>query len=299
LYLCTLKNEFSMGRIIWTEIKIREEAKKFKNRTEFWTVHRAGYIMAVRLGILDEIFPIHKGKRIILKRPQKWTLSHLKEVSKKYDYRSDFMKGNTSAYEAARIHDLLDLLFEDKPNKGYKRKIIDRPFEPPKKQGMPFYWTKERIIEEGRKYDTRLELKSSCFIVYQYALKKKCLDEIFKNKPNKGYQKPRIAKGKKSNSASGHRIYWTEERILKMVSTWKGSFKSLCRKYSGLSCSVYRLRLGPKIRAIRSRIYDSVPREQIEAEARKYTSRSEFRSHSPHTYYAARHQNIIDELFPQ
>ena len=75
-----------MKRIVWTEKRIIEEAKKFKNRTEFWTVHRAGYIMAVRLGILDEIFPIHKGKRIILKRPQKWTLSHLKEVSKKYDY---------------------------------------------------------------------------------------------------------------------------------------------------------------------------------------------------------------------
>ena len=78
-------------------------------------------------------------------------------------------------------------------------------------------WTKEKIIEEGRKYNTRLEFKNSCITAYKYALMLKYLDEIFKDSPNMGYQKSRIAKGKKENTATGHRIYWTEERIIKIV----------------------------------------------------------------------------------
>jgi len=287
-----------MVRIIWTEKRIREEAKKYKRRYEFMEACYAGYKMALRIGILDEILPIHKGKTRKMKCPKKWTFSHLKEVSQKYDYRSDFLKGDRNAYGAARVFGVLDLLFENKPNKGYKKRIIDRPVESPQDIGWKIYWTKERIIEEGRKYNTRLEFKNSCINGYQYAIKNKCLDEIFKDKPNKGYQKKRISKGVKSKSASGHRVYWTEERIIKMVSTWKGTLKSLCIKYPGLSCTIERLKLRPKICEIRSRIYDSIPREQIESDARKYTTRSEFRKHSPYTYCAARHQKIMDELFP-
>jgi len=288
-----------MDRIIWTEKKIIEEAKKYRNRSEFSVACYRGYYMARRLGIIDEILPLHIGRRRIMKRPKKWTLSYLKEVSHKYDYRGDFMKENAYAYEAARIYGLLDILFEDKPNKGFKRRKQDIHLLPLQKVGRPTYWTKEKIIEEGRKYNTRLEFKNSCISAYQYAVKKRCLDEIFKDKPNKGYQKFRIAEGEKSDSLRSHSMYWTEERIIKTVYTWKDSLKSLCREYPGFSSSIDRLKLRPKIKEIRSRLYDSIPREQIEADAKKYASRKEFREKSSLNYWAARHYNIIEELFPR
>ena len=287
-----------MKRIVWTEKRIIEEAKKFNNRTEFNRKCNGGYKMAIRLGIIDDIFPSHQGRRV-MKSPEKWTVSSLKEISKKYDYRSDFEKDNKNAYNAACVYGIVDLLFEDKPNKGYKRKNIDKPIVPPKKPGRPSRWTKEKIIEEGRKYNTRLEFQKSCISGYLNAVRSGCLDEIFKDKPNLGYQKPRMAKGKKSNTATGHRKYWTEERVWQIVSTWQGSLTSLNKKYPGFNRTLDRQGLLPKLKEMRSRMYNSVPREQIEADAKKYACRTEFREQSPRTYWAAYYQNILDEVLPE
>ena len=231
-------------------------------------------------------------------RPAKWTFHNLKKVVKKYDYRSEFKAKDGSAYESARIHNLLDLLFEDKPNQGFMCKRQCKANLTCKKRKSKKYWTKERIIEEGLKYDSRLEFKKSHITAYKYALCQGYLDEIFKDKPNLGYQKARIAKGKISDSTTGHRKYWTEDRVIKKVSTWKGSLTKLCKKYPGLTATIDRLGLRPKISEIRNSIYDSMPREQILADAKKYTSRHEFRKRSFVSYCAARNQNILDELFP-
>lgn len=225
-----------MKRIVWTEKRIIEEAKKFNNRTEFNRKCNGGYKMAIRLGIIDDIFPSHQGRRVM---------------------------------------------------------------KSPKKPGRPSRWTKEKIIEEGRKYNTRLEFQKSCISGYLNAVRSGCLDEIFKDKPNLGYQKPRMAKGKKSNTATGHRKYWTEERVWQIASTWQGSLTSLNKKYPGFNRTLDRQGLRPKLKEMRSRMYNSVPREQIEADAKKYACRTEFREQSPRTYWAAYYQNILDEVLPE
>lgn len=41
----------------WTEAKIREEAKKYTKRSEFWEKSQSAYIRAKGLKMLDELFP--------------------------------------------------------------------------------------------------------------------------------------------------------------------------------------------------------------------------------------------------
>jgi len=45
----------------WTEEKIREEAKKYTKRSEFWKKSEGAYIRAKGLGMLDELFPKKKS----------------------------------------------------------------------------------------------------------------------------------------------------------------------------------------------------------------------------------------------
>lgn len=287
-----------MGRIYWTKERIIEVAKNYDSLSKFNVNHRQAYNYAKKDGYLYELFKKRKKKPTKPISKTMWTLESLKEFVKDCRFRSDLLKKNSAAYSYASKHKLIDILFEDKPNKGYKR-AGDYKYASGLKNGSKLYWTKERIIEEGRKYDTRLEFKKSCITAYMRAMCEGYLDEIFKDKPNLGYQKAITAKGKKRNSTTGHRKYWTEEKVLETISKWQGPLRALCRKHSGLNATIERLKLRPKVKEIRNRIFESIPREQIEADAKKYSSRYEFRKHSFHTYRAAQQRQLLDELFPR
>ena len=41
------------------------------------------------------------------------------------------------------------------------------------------YWTKEKVFEKAREYNTRKEFSKGCATAYQVARKNKWLDELF------------------------------------------------------------------------------------------------------------------------
>ncbi len=92
---------------------------------------------------------------------KKWTKSRVEEESKKYGSRSEFSKGCTGAYGAARKNGWLDsftwLKQQIKPNG---------------------YWSRERVEEESKKYGSRSEFEEGCISAYNVSRKNGWLDSF-------------------------------------------------------------------------------------------------------------------------
>lgn len=84
----------------------------------------------------------------------KWDKETTLEESKKYRTYGEFLQGSPSAYQAAKRYKWFDsitwLVYEQMPNG---------------------YWTKERVIEESKKYSSRHEMEEGCPAAYSAALK--------------------------------------------------------------------------------------------------------------------------------
>ena len=90
-----------------------------------------------------------------------WTYENCMEESKKYKSRSEFCKGNGSAYNVARKNGWLD------EYTWFKRLV--------KPNG---YWDYERCMEESKKYISRGEFSNGCSRAYEVARKNGWLDDF-------------------------------------------------------------------------------------------------------------------------
>jgi len=104
----------------WTKEKIQNIANNC-NRLEFRKKLDA-YNAAIRLNILDELFKNHPNYGRTIKQSGYWTKETLYEIINNYKNRSDLRYNNGGAYNAAKRLKLLDKLFENHPNNGYKIK---------------------------------------------------------------------------------------------------------------------------------------------------------------------------------
>lgn len=286
----------------WTKEKVIEEGRKYDYRRDFENNAKSAYTYAVKHGLLDVLFNdkpnrgykiekraySHKEVRVLVH----WTKERVIEESKKYMFRRDFLKGCTAAYNAAYEKGWLDELFEDRPNKGYKKKVLalkDDPLDKGK------YWTKERLIKEGRKHKYRNDFRIANQSAYQAARKEGLLDEIFKKAPNMGFRNKTYMKAKLEANSPNRCKYWTEERILKELVKYP-SLKKFCRANTGANATIERNKLRPKIHAYLVSLYEDMSRDYIESIAKLYMTRSEFRVKSSMAYRAAKYQGILDEV---
>lgn len=106
----------------------------------------------------------------------RWTKKTLQIEVSKYKTRSEFNKNNASAYNAALKKNLIDILFENHPNKGFSEK-----------QKISGYWTKERLQEEANKNKTRTSFRKNLG-AYNAARNFNILNDLFKNHHNQGYK---------------------------------------------------------------------------------------------------------------
>jgi hypothetical protein len=82
----------------WTKEKIREEAKKYKTRTEFQNNAHQPYKKALEMDLIDELFPWKEGDR---KLRGYWTKEKCQAEELKYNSRQEFSDKNHGAYKAA------------------------------------------------------------------------------------------------------------------------------------------------------------------------------------------------------
>jgi hypothetical protein len=102
----------------WTKERLQEEADKCKNRDEF--SNTKAYSIAYNKGLIDELFKNHPNEGYSKSKPINWTLEKLQKEANKYETRNDFKNGYHNAHRAASRLGLMDELFKNHPNFGYK-----------------------------------------------------------------------------------------------------------------------------------------------------------------------------------
>lgn len=257
-FVCShMKNALGRHRKKWTPDKLHKEALKCNTKRDFSKNNSGAYSTAARLGILNDIcshMDILKGK---------WTKETIKKEALKYTTRSEFRKQSGGAADAANRQGIYD---EVCSHMKFARDINRK-------------WTNAAVIAEARKYNTRIEFKTSCPGAHQAACKLKILDEAY------------------SHMESGMKT-WSKEELIAEALKYKSrtSFKKnnsnayvTANKMGILDeiCQHITLKVGAKQKWIK---------EQIQIEALRYSSRTEFRDNNRGAHSAAHRLNIIDEV---
>ena len=159
------KNESKPSRYWNIKGRVIEESKKYISRTDFKNESPGAYKVACTRGWINEMNWLPNKNEKGAERPRRKyiTKEDVFEESKKYTNRTNFNKKSRKAYEIAR-----------------KNKWLDEMHWLDKKQEHPgnFKWTKEKCIEEGKKYKTRSEFMKNSNSAYQRSLKMGYLDEM-------------------------------------------------------------------------------------------------------------------------
>lgn len=196
-----------------------EESRKYHSRSEFKSKAGGAYSHALSNGWLTEMHWLQRPKRLI-----KWTYERVIEESRKYQYKGEFHKGSPSAYQLASekgwLKEMTWFKEKRKPNNYWtKARVFEeghkydnkKDFEAnaktaflkagqkgwlkqmawlkPLPLGHISIWTREKIIEESKKYNSRKEFAVNSPTAYQHALEDKSIFLempwlVAKTKPN-------------------------------------------------------------------------------------------------------------------
>ena len=147
---------------IWDYESCYEEAKKYETLAEFRKNALTAYNSAHNKGWLNDFTWLVRKEEI-------WTKEACLEESKKYKSRGEFANGSHSAY-----------------CKSLERKWIEEfTWLNNEKRHPNGYWTKERCIEEGKKYNTKTEWQKGSYHSYYLARTNKWLKDCTWLKNNK------------------------------------------------------------------------------------------------------------------
>ena len=143
----------------WSKERCYETAQQYTTRAEFLQNDASAYRIAQRNGWLEDVCGhMHR----LVREVGYWTKPRLATIAKKYSTRNDFHLHDDSAYRAAQARGLLDEIC------GHMEyQVLPRN-----------YWTKERIIEEAKKYSTRGEFQKGAGGAWGRAQVEGWLDEV-------------------------------------------------------------------------------------------------------------------------
>ena len=144
---------------IWTKAECATIAKRYNERNKFRKSRQNAYHAARVHGWLDEICS-HMPKPT---PPRTWTKEECAARAKKYNKRSEMIKCDSNAYNAARKHGWLDEICTHMTN----NKHVER-----------FYWTKEHCQERALLYGHRTDFKNGDGSAYATAVRNGWLNEI-------------------------------------------------------------------------------------------------------------------------
>ena len=221
-----------------------------KDREEYW---RQYYINNTDMLVVNKV----KCGAIGNLDGGKWTKDAVFEVAKKYPTRAKLKYANNTVYSVARINGWLDELFGKEKNKKPIRK-----------------WTKDALLEESKKYDTRYHFQVGNESAYKAALERNLLDEMTWLK------------------TVGHFVKWTKEAAI------EESKKYSTRKQFQKSSGAYRASLKngwldemswlkPDIKWTKDAVFE---------ESKKYTTRGMFKKRAVSAYHLARKNGWLDEM---
>ena len=162
-------------RIIWTEEKCWEVAKQCTTLKEFREEHTSTYNTALKKGWLKDYTWLEKTNNVQVKE---WTYGMCENESKKYNSRSAFYKGCSSAYHKSRIEGWLEDFVWLEPQRHEKD-----------------YWTEARCEEVARLYKRMYDFQTENMGAYNAAKKNgwiknyTWLEMVYPNMKPRGYWK--------------------------------------------------------------------------------------------------------------
>ena len=151
-------------RTKWTLEKCKEDALKYKTRSEWHNKSNRAYHAAHHNGWLKKCCKY----MIDIKKPNGyWTLEKCKEDALKYNSIKEWNKFSSSAYNISKSNKWL------KECCGHMNRSIKIPMS---------YWTLEKCKEDALKYNGRYEWQKKSRGAYQSAYKNGWLDKFFPKK---------------------------------------------------------------------------------------------------------------------
>ena len=195
----------------WTSKEaVFEESHKYNSRSEFKRKSGGAYNHALSNGWLIEMTWLQKPSPKI-----KWTREKVFKESHKYQYKGDFCNGSPRAYEVAKDNGWLEEMtwikekrkpcnywtrervfeeshkytnkkdFEANANTAFQKAIQNgwlkqMPWLTPLPLGPVSIWTREKIIDESKKYTSRTEFAEKSPTAYHHACEDK---SIFQEMP--------------------------------------------------------------------------------------------------------------------
>jgi ribosomal protein L32E len=306
----------------WTEERIFEESKNYKTPQEWKKSSSSSYSMSFNFeGLYDKCL-LEMG----YKRPKPvgyWTEERIFEESKNYKTPQEWKKGSSSSYsmsfkiEGLYEKCLLEMGF-DRPKKiGFwqiKENVLAKAreyktksewgtgknshgasYNSAKKNGWfeeatahmieivtpAGYWTEERLMESAKKYDCYSDWIKNEDKAYKAACKKGLIDKCTAH----------------MNLTIKPAGYWTKELLLAEARKW-----NTLKEWRELGEGIYRAKpLGCYEECIAHMVFDIKPsgywnvKENVLAEALKYSSKSEWQEKSNGSKKAAKQNGWYEE----
>jgi hypothetical protein len=144
----------------WTKARVFEEGRKYANQKEFKENANGAYQAAMRQGWIKEMMWL---KPLPLGHISEWTRERIIEESKKYSSRSEFAQKSQTAYHHA---------CEDKSI------FMEMLWMVEKKKPDGWWNDKERVMDEGRKYQTRTAFANGSYSAWKAAKKNGWIEEM-------------------------------------------------------------------------------------------------------------------------
>ena len=145
-------------KVKWTKFKIKLEAKKYSNITEFSKKNYSAYSRASKLNLVNDICN---------RKYNKWTYANLESAAKKYKTKHDLRVNDACAYEAMRIRGLLDVFYKKDKKECQKSRY--------KK------WSYEQMESVAKNYKTKHDLYVNDKNAYEAIRRNHLLDKFFSN----------------------------------------------------------------------------------------------------------------------
>lgn len=241
----------------WTKESVKEEAKKYKVKEHFARKSSGAYKFAVRHNLIASYDWFETKNKPI----GYWTKEKCEEESRKYKSRSEYKKGASGSYEAARVNNWIDNYFW-LDNKNVVKERVDSIYG---------YFFDDETVYIGRTINPQNRDKD------HRKLEKK--DTVFRYAEEHGVPIPEmiiienqitISEGKKREQ------FW--------IDYYKDKGYNVINKARG--------------GGIGNLTFGKYTKDEIVKEASKYTSRKDFMKKSPNFYYHAWKSGILKEVIP-
>lgn len=172
----------------WTKKKCLEEAKKYKEKSDFRKNCTYIYKLCCKNGWIEEATKHMSSKYLA---HGYWTKKKLFEEAKKYKTKSEFQKSSKSAYSTL-----------------HKRGLLDQACKHMTQLQKPHgYWTKEKCHKAALKYNKRIDFQKNERSAHSTASRNGWLEEICQHM------------GK--TTRLGQNAYWTRDKCQKEALKYK------------------------------------------------------------------------------